>query len=439
MWALATALASLWLGRQIAPNFLAAPSAGDVPRASRASRSLRLAADGWHPHLASPERSETETNRWGSLAQVVLLAAFAVRTGANRQGHRKKVARQANLVASRPDQAIPWYDRRSRLRLEEGIGIWAEKVNCTPNFYEEDGLGKMGPSTILAVKRGGNYVVGKKWPEKHGRYAIQVAYDRFVPDEEEVKGFAAHLSMLKMAGVPPLKKVRDFNVRPQDWGQWEVGQRLWASDIFKVGDKVDVMGWTQEKGFCSRIKKFHWHQRGPYRKSSKHHRRIGSVNQAGAQRVYPGRAMPGHAGGVKKKSKNLEIIRLIDHIDEDNMPETLIVVKGHVAGFSAYGKMGGSYVYITHRKTLADGRKRRDSVAAWNCPRDKDPNYVDDFTRLPGGQNVWYYRTIYGREIRWLVREVKRYWPDGFPGYDHTADPYYDDCDTHLAMKAPEW
>lgn len=71
--------------------------------------------------------------------------------------------------------------------------------------------------------------------------------------------------------------------------------------------------------------------------------------------------------------------------------------------------------------------------------REKDPKYVDDFTRFPGGQNVWHYKTIYGREIRWLVRQVKRYWPDGFPGYDHSTDPYYDDCDTHLAMKAPEW
>ena len=32
-----------------------------------------------------------------------------------------------------------------------------------------------------------------------------------------------------------------------------------------------------------------------------------------------------------------------------------------------------------------------------------------------------------------------RYWPDGFPGYDHIMDPFYDDCDPHIALKAPEW
>lgn len=320
------------------------------------------------------------------------------------------------------------------------MGIWAEKVNMTSYYYEEDGIGKSQACCILAIKRGGNYVTGKMWPEKHGKYAIQVGYDRFVPEEEEARGdLAPMLAQMKMAGVPPLKKIREFPVRPQDWGKWEVGQRLFASDVFQEGDIVDVVGHTKLRGFSSRIKKFNWHSRGPHRKGSKHKRRIGSVGESGAQRVFPGRAMPGHMGGKKMPAKHRTILKLIDHIDEDNMPETLIMVQGMVPGWSARGKWGGSYVYIIKNKRPNDGRYQRDYVAAWNTPREKDPKYVDDFTRFPGGQNVWHYKTIYGREIRWLVRQVKRYWPDGFPGYDHSTDPYYDDCDTHLAMKAPEW
>ena len=39
------------------------------------------------------------------------------------------------------------------------------------------------PATILVVKRGGNMVTDKRWPEKHGHYSVQVGYERYTPDQ----------------------------------------------------------------------------------------------------------------------------------------------------------------------------------------------------------------------------------------------------------------
>ena len=80
-------------------------------------------------------------------------------------------------------QAIPWWDRMSRPTIEPGIGIWAEKLNMTTIFEEEEGNVRTVPATILCVKRGGNMVTDKKWPEKHGHYSVQVGYERYTPDE----------------------------------------------------------------------------------------------------------------------------------------------------------------------------------------------------------------------------------------------------------------
>ena len=77
----------------------------------------------------------------------------------------------------------------SRPTIEPGIGIWAEKLNMTTIFEEEEGNVRTVPATILCVKRGGNMITDKKWPEKHGHYAVQVGYERYTPDESlESKG-----------------------------------------------------------------------------------------------------------------------------------------------------------------------------------------------------------------------------------------------------------
>lgn len=346
------------------------------------------------------------------------------------------VVRRATMVATRPDQAIPWWERQSQPKLEPGIGIWAEKVNMTQLFVKEGGNYKTVPCTILAVKRGGNYITDKKWPEKHGYYSVQVGYDQYVPEEWETTSIhARRLSALERAGVPPLKKLTEFRIRPKDWVKYEVGQKLCPSDLFKVGDMVDVHGVSKGKGFAGVIKRW-GNKRGPMSHGSKHHRRSGSIG-AGTDpaRVLPGHHMSAWLGDQKHTQQNAKILQMYDNIDEDNMPETIFVVQGSVPGYSCYhDEKGGSYVFLHQHKNRSDGRFMRDPVWLWYTPKGEG---VDMFKPLKG--QAWTWKTFWGRDTRWIAQEVKKYWPDGFPGYDHSMDPFYDGCDPHTALKAPEW
>merc|ERR550525_937323 len=117
--------------------------------------------------------------------------------------------------------------------------------------------------------------------------------------------------------LPPLKKLKQFRVRPQDWEKYDIGQKLWPSDIFKEGDLVDIHGRSKGKGFQGAIRKW-GHKRGPMTHGSKHHRRYGSVGVGTEMaRVLPGKHMAGWVGDTKQRV-NQKILKLIDRIDEDN-------------------------------------------------------------------------------------------------------------------------
>eukprot|EP00913_Durusdinium_trenchii_P026041 g24431.t1 len=160
-----------------------------------------------------------------------------------------------------------------------------EKLNMTTIFEEEDGNVKTVPATILCVKKGGNMVTDKRWPEKHGHYSVQVGYERYEPNKYERSGKRAlQIQRLARNECPPLRKIKDFRVRPQDWEKWEVGQKIWPSDLFKEGDIVDIHGWAKGKGFAGRIKRWGG-KRGPMGHGSKHHRTEGSIGAARPKRV----------------------------------------------------------------------------------------------------------------------------------------------------------
>eukprot|EP00933_Yihiella_yeosuensis_P045493 TRINITY_DN40878_c0_g1_i1.p1 TRINITY_DN40878_c0_g1~~TRINITY_DN40878_c0_g1_i1.p1 ORF type:complete len:457 (-),score=94.53 TRINITY_DN40878_c0_g1_i1:105-1475(-) len=397
-------------------------------------------------HTVPPAAAATVTSdRAGSAASIVLAfaasAALLAGAASRRARSRGSTARRANLVATRPDQAIPWWDRLSKPKQEPGIGIWAEKLNMTTFFVKDQGNYRSVPASILVVKRGGNMVTDKKWPEKHGYYAIQVGYERFVPQEWEKrsKGRSILLNRLRSNELPPLRKFKEFKVRPQDWEKWEIGDSIHPSDIFQKGDEVDVHGITKHKGFQGAIKRW-GHKRGPMTHGSKHHRRYGSVGAGTTPgRVLPGKKMPGYMGGRNSVSRRLEVLKVMDHIDEANMPESIIVVKGTVPGYNSFPdspdwEPGGSYVWLHKCLNKSDGRFKQDPVWLWYYKKGEG---VDPY--VPLKMKAWTWKTLWGRDMRWVTNEVLKYWPDGFPGYDHSTDPFFDGCDPHKAVKAPEW
>ena len=97
-------------------------------------------------------------------------------------------------------------------------------------------------------------------------------------------------------------------------------------DIFKVGQKVDVSGVSQGKGFAGVIKRHHFSSNRASHGNSVSHRKPGSIGQnQDPGRVFPGKRMAGHLGNANRTVQNLEIVR----IDTERQ---LLLISGAVPG-----------------------------------------------------------------------------------------------------------
>jgi large subunit ribosomal protein L3 len=97
-------------------------------------------------------------------------------------------------------------------------------------------------------------------------------------------------------------------------------------DIFKVGQKVDVTGTTQGKGFSGVIKRHHFSSNRATHGNSVSHNKPGSTGQnQDPSKVFPGKRMAGHLGDVRRTAQNLEIVR----IDAERQ---LLMIKGALPG-----------------------------------------------------------------------------------------------------------
>ena len=191
--------------------------------------------------------------------------------------------------------------------------ILATKVGMTQIFDEN---GTFVPVTVLQA--GPCVVTQVKTMENDGYSAVQVG---FVDKREKLvnKPVKGHFDK---AGVSYKRYVREF--RLEDAENYSVKDEIKA-DVFAAGDKIDATAISKGKGFQGAIKR-HGQHRGPMAHGSKFHRHAGSNGSATTPgKVFKGKKMPGHMGGVKVTIQNLEVVR----VDADN---NLILVKGSVPG-----------------------------------------------------------------------------------------------------------
>lgn len=191
--------------------------------------------------------------------------------------------------------------------------ILGRKVGMTQVFTEQ---GDVVPVTV--VESGEMVVVQKKTVEKDGYNAIQVGFGD-VKVKNVTKPLKGHFEKSK---VEPKKFLREFRVDNID--DYEVGQKI-GVDIFRVGEKVDVVGTSKGKGFQGSIKR-HGHHTGDMSHGSKFHRLRGSLGaSAGVARVVKGTKAHGHMGHERKTVLNLEVIK----VDAD---KNAILLKGAIPG-----------------------------------------------------------------------------------------------------------
>ena len=189
--------------------------------------------------------------------------------------------------------------------------ILAKKVGMTQIFNE---AGELVPVTVLQA--GPCVVTQVKTTENDGYEAVQVGFEdiREKLVNKPVKG------MFDKAGVSYKRYVREFKLE----GEYSVKDEI-KVDVFEAGDKIDATAVAKGKGFQGAIKR-HGQSRGPMAHGSKYHRHAGSNGSCSTpSRVFKGKKMPGHMGGKKVTTQNLEVVRV-------DAEKNLLLVKGAVPG-----------------------------------------------------------------------------------------------------------
>merc|ERR1719439_422343 len=190
----------------------------------------------------------------------------------------------------------------------------------------------MTPCTVVGLKSG-CFVTHIKTVETDGYNAVQVGYD----EKRESLLTKPELGHLKKNGCPPLRHLAEFKLEQIPEGL-EVGAELDPTEMFSVGDKVDVAGKSVGKGFAGGIKR-HGFSRGLMTHGSKSHREHGTTGPgATPSRVYPGVKHPGRMGGKTTTVQNLKILKV-----EDNYVAIAGSVPGKKGNLLSITKAKGGY------------------------------------------------------------------------------------------------
>ncbi|MDD2457184.1 MAG: 50S ribosomal protein L3 [Eubacteriales bacterium] len=185
-----------------------------------------------------------------------------------------------------------------------------KKAGMTQLF---DDKGNSIPVTVIDC--GPLFVVQNKTAENDGYKAVKVGYGAVKNANRPHKGQFAK------AGVETKKVLREFKSE----ADYTLGQEIRVSDMFAVGDAVDISGVSKGKGFAGNIKR-HGQSGGPESHGSMYHRRVGSMGpNTDPARVFKGKKLPGHMGAVNVTVQNLDVM-MVD--GERN----IIVIKGAVPG-----------------------------------------------------------------------------------------------------------
>jgi large subunit ribosomal protein L3 len=192
-------------------------------------------------------------------------------------------------------------------------GLLGKKLGMTGFFTSE---GRYFPVTV--IEAGPCVVTQIKTRATDGYDALQLGFGERRKSRVN-KPLQGHF---KKSGDLCFQYLREFVVDEPE--AYSLGQEI-TVDMFKVGDRVDVVGTTKGRGFAGVIKRYGFH-RGPMTHGSRNVRRPGSIGcSAWPAKVIKGKKMPGQYGNDRKTIRNLEIV---DIRSEDNM----IMVKGAVPG-----------------------------------------------------------------------------------------------------------
>ena len=204
-------------------------------------------------------------------------------------------------------------------------GLLGKKIGMTGVF---DAEGKFVPVTV--VQTGPCVVTQIKTETTDGYNALQLAFEEKRQSRTN-KPLQGHF---QKAGGQCFRVLREFSVEKPD--EFKLGQAI-SSDLFAIGEKVNVAGISKGRGFAGVMKRHGFG--GGSQTHGCHSKRIpGSIGcSAWPSKVMRGKKMPGHYGNERKTVTNLEII---DIRPDENIILIKGAVPGHISGLLTLEKSG---------------------------------------------------------------------------------------------------
>lgn len=193
-------------------------------------------------------------------------------------------------------------------------GILGKKLGMT-QIYSDDGA--VLPVTVVSTAT--CRVVQKKTKERDGYEALQLG----LIEKKEKRATNPMKGHFKKAGTPCFYHLAE--VKGTGLDEYKPGQALNCSELFKVGDYVDVRGRSKGKGFQGSMKR-HNFSGGGGSHGSMHNRAPGSIGSSSdPSRVYKGMRMAGHMGDRLVTVQNIKVVGI-------RPEENIILINGAVPG-----------------------------------------------------------------------------------------------------------
>ena len=196
------------------------------------------------------------------------------------------------------------------------MGVVGRKAGMTRIFTED---GAYIPVTVIEVTP--NRVTQVKSAENDGYRAVQVTCGTRRASRV-TRPMVGHFAK---AGVEAGRGLWEFRLGDGEGVDLAIGQEV-RVDMFQAGQKVDVTGTTQGKGFAGVIKRYHFSAQDATHGNSLSHRAPGSIGQRQTPgRVVKGKRMAGHLGNARRTAQTLEVVRV-------DAERNLLLVRGAVPG-----------------------------------------------------------------------------------------------------------
>ena len=197
-------------------------------------------------------------------------------------------------------------------------GLLGKKLGNTQLFGEDGNV-----TRVTVVDVGTCIVLGKRTVAKDGYSAVIFGFG----EKREKLVNKAEAGFFKKAGVNATRTIKEFRLSEEEVAKYEVGKKVTPSDIFKVGQFVDVCGKSKGRGFTGVMAR--WNFKGSATAThgtheyQRHGGSIGTNMTPG--RTLPNQKMPGQYGNERVTIHNLKIARVMDE-------EGLLLIEGAVPG-----------------------------------------------------------------------------------------------------------